>query len=349
MDEHSHEKKSNVIVDILELCVSIDRKAITVYENFAKTCNHEELREFWKQKSKEEKRHVGLWKQLLALAESGAIPNIFDEPLRIAEELRSIISKIDTLFQSVENCRDVTKSFLLALRLEFYALHPAFAMLFRFVNDTNQEKLFEEHYDQHLRDFFEVIKRHDALTPELEFLAETISHLWRDNERLATEINTDGLTKIFNRKGFFDTIRPLSYVAQRNHLFVAVMMIDIDDFKKLNDIHGHQAGDRALAQVANLIRANIRQSDILGRYGGEEFCLFIPYNTEKGSLLKVAEKIRKEIEDGTKTLVPVTVSIGVASGFMEKDVEKELDELIRQADESLYEAKSSGKNVVVLK
>ena len=348
MDENFKEKKSNVIVAILELCVSIDKKAVAIYESFSKTCDDEELRDFWKQKSKEEKRHVGLWKKLLALAERGAIPNIFDEPLRIEEELRSIISKIDVLFQSIENCRDITKSFLLALRMEFYALHPAFAMLYRFVNDTNQEQLFEEHYDEHLRDFFDVIKRHNALTPELEFLSETISHLWRDNERLAIEINTDGLTKIFNRKGFFDTIKPLSYIAQRNRLFVAIMMIDIDDFKKLNDTYGHQEGDRALARVAHLIKANIRQSDILGRYGGEEFCLFIPYS-RKESVMKVADKIRKEIEDGTKTGIPVTVSIGVACGYIERDAERETEELIKRADESLYLAKSSGKNVVVLK
>ena len=348
MDENFKEQRSNVIVDILKLCVSIDKKAVMIYEHFSKTCNNEELREFWKQKSKEERRHVGLWKKLLSLAEDGAIPNIFDEPLRIEEELRSIISKIDVLFQSIENCGDITKSFLLALRMEFYALHPAFAMLYRFINDAKQEKLFEEHYDEHLKDFFEIIKRHNALTPELEFLSETISHLWRDNERLAIEINTDGLTKIFNRKGFFDTIKPLVYVAQRNHLFVAIMMIDIDDFKKLNDTYGHQAGDQALARVANLIKVNIRQSDILGRYGGEEFCIFIPY-TEKPSLMKVAEKIRREIEDGTRTGIPVTVSIGVASGYIETDAEKEIDELIKHADESLYQAKSSGKNVVVIR
>lgn len=348
MHEYFHEKKSDVIADILELCVSIDKKAVNIYENFSKTCNHEELRHFWKQKSKEQKRHVDLWKKLLALAESGAIPNIFEEPLRIEEELKSIISKIDTLFQSVEHCHDITKLFLLALRLEFYALHPAFAMLYRFVNDTKQEKLFEEHHDEHLKDFFEIIKRHNALTPELEFLSETISQLWQDNERLAIEINTDGLTKLFNRKGFFDTIKPLSYIAQRNHLSVAIMMIDIDNFKALNDTRGHQAGDRALAHVANLIKANIRKSDILGRYGGEEFCLFFTY-TEKASLMKIAEKIRKAIEDGTRIVIPVTVSIGVASGFIEKDAEKEIDELIKRADESLYQAKSSGKNAVVLK
>jgi diguanylate cyclase (GGDEF)-like protein len=347
MNEYFDQRKSDTIIDILKLCLSIDKKAASIYQSFWRTCEDEELKDFWKQKSKEETRHVGLWRKLIKLAKNGAVPNIFEEPLRIVEELKSIVSKIDKLFQSVD-CHDINKSFLLALRMEFYALHPAFAMLFRFINDMQLEKLPEEHYDEHLRDFFEIIKRHHALTPELEFISETIWHLWRDNERLALESHIDGLTKIFNRKGFYYAIKPLSYVAQRNHLAVAIVMIDIDNFKQLNDTYGHQAGDKALAQVANLIKANIRKSDILCRYGGEEFCIFIVYS-EKASLMKVAEKIRKEIEDGTKTFIPVTVSIGIASDFIETEVEREIDQLIKHSDECLYQAKSLGKNMVTLK
>jgi diguanylate cyclase (GGDEF)-like protein len=341
------EEESNIIVDILTLCLSIDKQAVTIYGNFSKSCGNEELAAFWKQKAREEARHVDIWKRLLALAEAGAIPNIFDEPLRVKGELESIISKVDELSRSITGCRDIPKSFLLALRMEFYALHPAFAMLFRFISDTQQEKLPEAHYDDHLNDFFEIMKRHDALTPELEFISETISHLWRDNARLAVESNTDGLTKIFNRKGFFNTIKPLSYLAQRNRLPAAVVMIDIDDFKRVNDTHGHQAGDRTLARVAELIRANIRQSDILGRYGGEEFCIFV-LSSEKKSLKEFAEKIRREIENRTRTTIPVTVSIGVASGLIAGEPEKGIEALIKRADECLYRAKDAGKNVVVL-
>ena len=341
------EKESNVIVDILTLCLAIDKHAVIIYGNFSKSCSNKELAAFWKQKSREEATHVGLWKKLLALAEDGAIPNIFDEPLRVKEELESIVSKIDRLSRSVTDCRDTAKSFLLALRMEFYALHPAFAMLFRFISDTRQEKLPETHYDDHLNDFFEIMKRQDTLTPELEFISETISHLWRENTRLAADNNTDGLTKVFNRKGFFNTITPLSYLAQRNRLPAAVVMIDIDDFKKINDTHGHQAGDRTLARVAELIRANTRKSDILGRYGGEEFCIFA-LSSEKAALEKFAEKIRREIEEGTRTSIPVTVSIGAASGVLEREAEKGVESLIKRADECLYRAKDAGKNVVVL-
>lgn len=340
-------RDSGIVTDILKLCVSIDERAVQIYRTFMKACDDEELKAFWSDKAREETKHVNLWRKLIELDERGAVPNIFDEPSRIEEELKSIISSIDKLFQSMD-CHDLNKSFLLALRMEFYALHPAFATLFRLVNDLQLEKLPEEHYGEHLKDFFDIIKSHDALSPELEFISETILHLWRDNERLAIESNTDGLTKILNRKGFFYAIRPLSYLAQRNHLHVAVAMADIDDFKKVNDEHGHQTGDGVLVQVARLIRTNIRKSDIVGRYGGEEFCIFILYS-EKGSLMKMAEKIRKAVEEGTRSETPITISIGIGTGFIEKDADVEIDQLIRQADKCLYEAKSSGKNRVVLR
>jgi len=337
-----------MLTDILNLCVSIDRKAATVYKNFSKTCGDQELRAFWKQKAEEEVGHLCLWKKLRELAKSGALPDVFQEPQRITGELKAILSKIDILFRSSEGRFDVTKSFLTALRLEFYALHPAFAILFRLVRDMQLGEFSEGHYEDHLRDFFEIIRRRDVLTPELEFISETIWHLWRENERLALETNTDGLTKILNRKGFFNAIKPLAYTAQRNRLAAAVAMIDIDDFKKLNDTFGHQAGDEALALVASLIKANIRKSDILGRYGGEEFCIFVLYR-DKRTLRKFAEKIRREVEDGTRTFIPLTVSIGIASGRIRQDVEREIDRLLSSADQCLYLAKDAGKNAVVLR
>lgn len=341
------ERDSNILVDILKLCLQIDEKAVDIYRHFWKTCKDESLRNFWEKKTAEEARHVVLWDKLGALAVKGDLPNIFDEPSKVKDELGAIVSNIGKLFKAVD-CQDLTKSFLLALRMEFYTLHPAFSMLFRLVNDMQIEKLPEEHYEEHLGDFFEVIKHHKALSPELEFISETIRHLWQSNERLAIETNTDGLTKIFNRRGFFYMIKPVAHIAQRNHLGVAMIMIDIDDFKKVNDENGHRAGDRALIQVAQLIKTNTRRSDIVGRYGGEEFCIFMLSDGNEPTM-KVADKIRKAVEVETKSSIPLTISAGVAIGFIEGEVEREVEKLIRRADENLYLAKRSGKNLVIVK
>ncbi|WP_457568709.1 diguanylate cyclase [Desulfurobacterium sp.] len=126
----------------------------------------------------------------------------------------------------------------------------------------------------------------------------------------------------------------------------SVIMIDVDHFKKINDSYGHEAGDKVLKEVVDKIRSLIRSSDILIRYGGEEFIIYLPHTTASDAL-KLAERIRKNIEDmvievpGGKK-VKVTVSLGVA----QREPGESLEEVIKKADEALYRAKESGRNRV---
>ena len=140
-------------------------------------------------------------------------------------------------------------------------------------------------------------------------------------------IHMDSLTKVYNRKGLFDAIIPLSHLAQRNHFSVGVMMVDIDRFKQVNDTYGHQTGDEVLEIVAQTLKSNIRASDIVGRYGGEEFLLFFS-PVEKDSLEKIAHQLHNKVEVECCKSVPVTISIGVAYGYIEKDVEEGLQRWI---------------------
>ncbi|OMH40138.1 hypothetical protein BLW93_06690 [Desulfurobacterium indicum] len=123
-------------------------------------------------------------------------------------------------------------------------------------------------------------------------------------------------------------------------------MIDIDYFKRINDTYGHEVGDLVLKFIVDKIRSLIRSSDILVRYGGEEFIIYLPHTTLKDAL-KLAERIRKGIEDmiidtedGKK--IRVTISLGVA----ERDLGETLEQVIKKADEALYRAKKHGRNRV---
>ena len=123
-------------------------------------------------------------------------------------------------------------------------------------------------------------------------------------------------------------------------------MIDIDNFKKVNDIYGHIAGDKVLKEVSNVIRKSISNEDILGRYGGEEFIAII--KDEINNYKDIIERIRRNIEElninVNNKLIKVTSSIGVKNFNLNKMT---LEENISLADKSLYEAKSSGKNRVI--
>jgi diguanylate cyclase (GGDEF)-like protein len=123
---------------------------------------------------------------------------------------------------------------------------------------------------------------------------------------------------------------------------LTLMLLDIDHFKKINDDFGHLAGDEALRQVAKVIADQLRQTDIVGRWGGEEFIAVLP-NTPMSYAVRVAERVRAAIEG--KVVVesrPITVSVGLAALAELTDG----DELIARADERLYRAKAEGRNCV---
>ena len=119
---------------------------------------------------------------------------------------------------------------------------------------------------------------------------------------------------------------------------LAVVMADLDHFKKFNDAHGHVEGDKLLTQVAGLIAQGIRQTDMVARYGGEEFLIMLP-DADRENACLIAERIRREIEAQTC----VTISLGVATYHRAKDSK---EDLINKADQALYQAKQGGRNQV---
>ena len=231
------------------------------------------------------------------------------------------------------------------MRVEFYLLHPAFAQLFHFINALPGEDSPEDAYENHISAIIDTLNRFGISTPELDLLGETIQRIWDRNRKLATQGSLDPLTGILNRLGFIKALSMLSHLAFRNGFNVAVVMIDIDHFKRVNDSFGHIAGDRVLKTVSGLIQQNVRSSDIAARYGGEEFIVFLS-SVDPNSLKSITEKLRVTVEKNTKDDIPVTVSIGAAQGEIHKDPEKEIDEMTAEADRCLYLAKESGRNKV---
>ncbi len=165
-----------------------------------------------------------------------------------------------------------------------------------------------------------------------------------ENARLA---NTDSLTGLFNRRYFWNVGEIEFAAAREKGGRLAVMMLDIDDFKAVNDTFGHSAGDMVIRHLASLIRDNVRGRDLSGRYGGEEFIVILP-DTDATGAFHVAEKIRKAAETARPQFersgaISFTVSIGVAAI---EEAMGDFEDLTKKADEMLYRAKHSGKNRV---
>jgi diguanylate cyclase (GGDEF)-like protein len=178
-------------------------------------------------------------------------------------------------------------------------------------------------------------------------LGEKNDELQRANEILSQLSITDGLTKLHNHRYFQDSLTREIKRLSRTKTPLSLILIDIDDFKMLNDTHGHAAGDEVLISLAAIMNDSARESDLIARYGGEEFVILMP-NTDLAGGVHLAEKIRMTVEstrliigDNMKP-VEITISLGVAlyagnrRGFF------------GEADRALYQAKAAGKNCVII-
>ena len=170
----------------------------------------------------------------------------------------------------------------------------------------------------------------------------------RESEIRYRELSiTDDLTKLFNSRHFYASLQLEMERAYRYERPLALLMIDIDDFKRFNDTHGHLTGDKVLAKTGAAIRSALREADTGYRYGGEEFAVILPETVGPGAV-QVAERIRKELAAmplllKAKTHRSITASMGVS----ELQAKDKLSELIKRADENLYAAKAEGKNRVI--
>ncbi|TET18112.1 MAG: diguanylate cyclase [Candidatus Cloacimonadota bacterium] len=183
----------------------------------------------------------------------------------------------------------------------------------------------------------------------IKFLAD-LTYVALEKAKLYEEVKAlsirDGLTGAFNHRYFQEKLADEIRRVQRSGLPFAILMFDIDNFKKFNDTYGHQIGDSILKHLAEIVMKSIREIDIFARYGGEEFIILLP-DTEKEGALEVAEKIRLLIEirplNIHDIIYPITVSIGCA--VFPSDGEDK-NTLIKSADDALYSAKQEGRNCV---
>ena len=195
-----------------------------------------------------------------------------------------------------------------------------------------------------------VRKKEEQDRQQMDALAKQISRLTVELKKVKTKAMTDGLTKAYNREAFDSYIRKIVDQNTIKNSPFSLLMLDIDDFKKINDEYGHQIGDRVLVAVVRKCTEFIRDEDFLARYGGEEFVIVLPGASLRNALKK-AQRLRKAIAGTHYTTdkekegkgLSITVSIG-ASSFRKND---SVSTVIDRSDQALYQAKRTGKNRVV--
>lgn len=181
---------------------------------------------------------------------------------------------------------------------------------------------------------FQLEEEHKKDIEQLAIMNVELGRLYEETKELSLR---DPLTGLANRRLMNIDLERSIALASRTGGHLSVLMMDIDYFKKYNDTHGHQAGDRLLSEIGKVVSEEVRGGDLIARYGGEEFFVLLP-DTNLNGACSAAEKIRKAVAES----LGVTISIGAAS----YNREQKMEELIGKADAALYQAKQKGRNKV---
>ncbi len=184
----------------------------------------------------------------------------------------------------------------------------------------------------------ELMKHHHKELKEINTLLE------RRTEKLEKLASTDPLTQLYNRSVFVSLYEKEKAIMNRHKMPMSIVLMDIDHFKKINDTYGHPVGDKVLKKIAKLLTAHLRSSDVVCRWGGEEFIFLLP-NTNISGAKEITEKLRKIIEKADfEEVQKVTASFGAT----QITLDDEIDLAVKRTDTALYKAKANGRNRVEL-
>lgn len=333
---------------ILDLCIKIDQAAVEIYTNLSAAAGSKALKSFWDKTVAEGRSHLEYWQQLKSFAAKGELPQAFDDPGRVIKELEERAQRIKGLDEQWGKDKTINNAFVIAYRLESNKLHPAFRTLFQYYRPIMEGRLPEEkEFDEtNINDFVTSLHNFAEVTPELALVGETLQRLWAQNKVLSEQAMIDPLSKMLNRRGFFMMAQQIAHLSKRNQNPIAVLMVEFDDFKSIIELHGPQKGDEIIKIVAGRLQSEVRQSDLIARYGGSKFIILLPDSSEEGGVA-VAKKIVKAVILTRPLKITVTVSIGVSEDVMGGDTEQAFSKIIRYAEKNLIIAKKEGKNQII--
>jgi diguanylate cyclase (GGDEF)-like protein len=229
---------------------------------------------------------------------------------------------------------------LIASKLQKIFTGPI-SILTTVMKDIEINHNYEQNISQSRNDEFQIL---------FDGFNKMIKTIQEQDIRLKLWADTDPMTHLYNRRYIRKVSKFILDLAKRNEIDSSVLMLDIDNFKSINDTFGHDVGDEVIISLAAILQEESRNSDVLSRWGGEEFVILLPATNIDGALI-IAEKIRKAIEEfviktGDVQELKFTVSIGISQVNKEKDIS--IENSINRADKALYKAKDSGKNRVCI-
>ena len=332
---------------ILELCVEMDTFAHETYEAMATDCTNPDLAEIFRRMGVEEKHHVEWWRDLIAAWDQGLIPDVVNDTEGLERHVRQLFVEMkETAPEDFSEVSDDVKLDI-AARLEFFMLDPIFGEMLD-LTEPGGARMHREAYARHLERVVGAIEAFYSRGDLASFLARVLRRAWRDNLALAMFASRDPLTALYNRRGMISHLEQWKSWAERYDRPLGVLLVDIDDFKNVNDSHGHAVGDLALKAVADALSRTVRGSDMVARYGGDEFAIIAP-ETDRAELSTLATRLvqavrETELRDWDGSPIRLSISVGGVVASPKAAGGGSIDALLAAADGGLYAAKQAAKN-----
>lgn len=336
-------RDENAVREVIDLCAALEEKAAGVYQTLHDLATDERMRSLWYTMAADEHEHRRYWLRLKDVCAAGAVPEVFDDPGRYADELRALSDRFDYIAEMVKRDFNPPAVFIHILRMEFLLFHPSFMTLFHYLPESPLEVSPSRTYERHLGRFLNILMDYQQLTPELELLGEAIGQLWRKSEEGITRAVLDSLTGAYTRRGLYIAMKPLIYLARREHQRAGVMILEVSNLKRINTEHGHKVGDEALVAVARAINARLRSSDVIGRFGGDDFLALIT-RFEEQHFERIGRDLIEQVGSICVDQARPALTVGGASAAIGEDAQGQLESLIRGADNALAAAKAAGRD-----
>ncbi len=333
------EIKNEELHQIIRNCLKLDSFAYSRYGDFSKMAPESD-KALWTEMASDEKSHVDFWRKCLERNKNFDLPDIFENNKEISGQLELLVAEFKN--SELPKTYDRRACFRTALQIESHLLMPEFFAMLNFF--SSEENNIAKRYGEHLERLLIWVSKSDEFS-DFRFFTENIIHLYRKNLAQAIESIKDPLTGALNRRGFWERAIPLLSISERDGKGIGIIMLDVDNFKKVNDSFGHPAGDEVLKNLASVIAQSVRKYDIPSRYGGEEF-IILSASDNSEHLFALAERIREKIKETIKTpdSKPVTASLGCKFQNKASNTRIFLNETIAEADANLYIAKKTGKD-----
>lgn len=345
----------DVLQDIILSGIDIVKQIRSFYTQVERVTEDVKLKSFWRSLANNKETHMGYLHKVLVYAKQGVIPQVFSKPFEIKDELEDIKKNLGAFFDKSLHSNNVKDHFIAAYFAEFQMTHTSFVAFFQLELPKTAKSMSGDQGAQIMR-FINLINNSTDKEPLFVLLGQSLQRLW-DYALIVSEGGmNDTLTGILSRQGFFHKIVSWLELMARDKKTMAIFILDIDQLKRINEEYSYKTGDKVLRFVAKQLNHLCRKSDLLGRYGGEEFIIFIP-SGDKKNLETIADRYRKRIESKSREACllndeSVTVSIGAIYGKIKgKNIMQEFQNFIDSAETLLSRKvkKNGGNGYALLK